>query len=524
MLRTMATGGDPGFSNCPSCGAPITTVESERCLYCGTAVNLQAKRAELVFVEQRDNPWTSWRKTRLAFGTALVMSCLGYLMTYCQFREFDKNLENSRSIESASKEEPDPRKLHLDALLGSVPGDSGKRFLLFSAQFKSERALCLLDPDTAVALWTSTAWRGPLSQDQIALSGDRVLVVDQSRLVSLDIRNGTPLWQASLTADFDPDNKRLVVSEERVALLTRDGTTQVFDVSSGKALWTRRQNPPPRGFLVSGNMLISRSDSSINVIDMGDGKVMRTLQPLCPTYSTGTNQRLTASAKYQLDGEDLYVFHGVFPCVDRWDLKTGTRTWQLDQKSDGPGPGVFDTGKGSLLLGDEHLFYSVDSAVYALRKSDGHLRRILFDAGANFATQLVQRNLLVIAVTPHLGTKDWANSENCSLWGFDINKREVLWRHNLPPGPQYNLRNIRDRVIGRFGPDELTLAQTGDDELILDRIDPDTGNSRFHKQLRFPGTHFDLNRPVYHGDHLWLTSKGFHGIDLKTGSVAYHFE
>lgn len=508
MLRAMASGGDPESLSCPSCGAPITTVECERCLYCGTAISPQAKKAELVFVEADSAYWNTRRINRLGYLGTFLFVCISMYMVYPQFHEA---LERQRSVASAEKETPGRNNLHLGALLGSVPNDSGKRMLLFSAQIESERALCLLDPETAVTRWASTSWRGPLGKDQIAIWDDKILVVDQSRLVSLDARDGRMLWQASLTADFDPDRKRLMVSEGRVAVLTRDGTAQVFDVSSGRALWARRQNPPPREFIASGNLLIISGDNAINVIELEDGKIRQSLQA-----------RQSNLVSFQLDGEDLYVFNGLSSFVDRWSLKTGNRKWHTN--STGLGPDIFRRGWG-LVLGGEHLLYSFDGAVYAIRKSDGTLERIAFDAEVKPTVLLAQGNLLVIATTPQWDSDDWAKSKNCSLWGFDIAKRVVLWRHNLPNGPQFVLAPIEYRVIGRLGPDGLTLAQAGVDELILDRIDPNTGSSSFHRQLKFSRPDFVFARPVYHGDLLWLTSsKGFHGIDVKTGSVVYHFE
>jgi outer membrane protein assembly factor BamB len=422
--------------------------------------------------------------------------------------------------------------LQLHALLAAVPGTQGKLSLLFSSSRSPDRALYLLDPATSAVQWKSGPWSNYLSKGQIALLDDKLLVADESRLVALSIKDGTMLWQASLVADFMPYTEGLLASGDRVAVLARDGTTQAFEASSGKTVWTRKQSPPPNHLHGAGTSLLQfqrvgkgrRTSEEIAVVDLGTGEVRHSLRSRCSTHSIIPAEQPSSGATLLLspDGDELYIFYGTFRhCVERWNLKTGTMAWQLNHARNGEEVRSVG-GKTDLLLGQEHLFYpGGDKAVYALARSTGELRRIASKADMYYAPLLVQGNLLVITATASWDDDECGSAKQCSLLGIDTAKDIVLWRHALPPGARPGTNTTASRVAGHFDTDGLTLAQVSNQDLILDRLDLDSGVSKLHKQLKFSS---DVGGLAFVGDLFWLSSRGFHGVDPKTGSVRFELD
>lgn len=513
----------------------MTSVESERCDYCGAAINTHVAAAKVAARQVSTATRKAWRRTWIYVAVFLGFSAFMALRAQ---RNVEQAVNKASRVATSAKPGADVRKgparedLQLHALLAAVPRLPGKLSLLFSSSRSPDHALYLLDPETSAVQWKSGPWSKLLSKGQIALLDDKVLVADESRLVALSIKDGTMLWQASLVADFMPYTEGLLVSGDRVAVLARDGTTQAFEASSGKTVWTRKQSPPPNHLYGAGTSLVEfqrvgkgrRTRDEIAVVDLGTGEVRHSLRSRCSTHSIIPAEQPSSGATLLLspDAEELYVFYGTFRhCAERWNLKTGKMAWQLNRARNGEQARSVG-GKTDVLLGQEYLFYpGGDKAVYALRRSSGELRRIASKADMYYAPLLVQGSLLVITATASWDDDECGSAKECSLLGIDIAKDIVLWRHALPPGARPGIHTTAARVAGHFDADGLTLAQVSNQDLILDRLDLESGVSKLHKQLKFSS---DVGGLAYLGDLFWLSARGFHGVDPKTGSVRYQLD
>ena len=175
----------------------------------------------------------------------------------------------------------------------------------------------------------------------------------------------------------------------------------------------------------------------IAVVDLDSGEVRHSLRSRCSTHSIIPAEQPSRGATLLLspDGEELYVFYGTFrQCAERWNLKTGTMAWQLNRAKNGQQAKSMGV-KTEFLLGPEHIFYPAsDKAVYALSRSTGELRKVASDADTYLAPLLVKDNLLVATATAGWEGSECGSAKHCALWGIDIAKGNVLWRHTLPPG------------------------------------------------------------------------------------------
>jgi outer membrane protein assembly factor BamB len=526
---------NPGTANCPACGAPIASVESERCEYCGAAINTHVAAAKVAVKQVSTATRKAWRMTWLYVAVFLGFSAFMALRT-------QRNVEQAVQKASGSATPARPgaaasrgaarESLQLQELLFALPSADGKPALLFSSSRSPDHALYLLDPETRAVRWKSAPWSGSLGKGQVRLLGDKVIVADQTRLVALAASDGTLAWQASLVADYQPYTEGLLASGDRIAVLARDGTTQAFEASSGSTVWARKASPPPNRLHGAGGSLLEfrrveqgrRVTDEIAVVDLGSGEVRHSLRPRCSTHSVIPAEQPSRSATLLIgpEGDEVYIFYGTFRyCAERWNLKTGAMAWQLNHANRGE-QATSVAGKHTYLLGDEHIFYPAeDKALYALRRSTGELRKLQGDAETSLSPLLVQGNLLVATAVPSWESRDCGNAKQCSLWGIDVAKGTVLWRHTLPPGARMGVNTTPERVAGHIGPDGITLAQVSNDELVLDRLDPQSGVSKVHKQLKFSR---EIGRLAYQGDLVWLWSRQYNAVDPKTGTVRYEID
>jgi hypothetical protein len=63
-----------GSASCPACGAPIASVESERCEYCGAAINAHVTAAKLAAKQVGTATRKAWRMTWLYVAVFLGFS------------------------------------------------------------------------------------------------------------------------------------------------------------------------------------------------------------------------------------------------------------------------------------------------------------------------------------------------------------------------------------------------------------------------------------------------------------------
>jgi outer membrane protein assembly factor BamB len=524
-------------NNCPQCGAPLSGPSSERCDYCGASLRSAAAEHDRNLAGAMASSRSIWRKswifTGLIVGASLVVGLVGQLTTRKAVRrasEATQSFPDQGSKRPPAPSEGQPPSHDLSELLAILPsGPDGPR-LLFSTT--SPGAVTLLEAATARPLWRATPATARVPPDAVALHGERILVVTESKVVALQVRDGSIAWQASLVADYAPFGNPAKVLADRLLVQLRDGTTQAIDIGSGKTVGAVRQIPPPQRLLAAGKVRVDiryndqkrGKPLEVFVSDVATGNELRVFAPRCATHSIIPANQPGPSAPVLLsdDGNDLYLFYGFNRfCIDRWDLRSGTRVWQVNRDK-----GFLETSarETRLLADDERIVYVGTDGVYQVRRRDGEVVKLVGSEQSKLVPTYLANNLLVLAATPAWESAECKRAKICALWGVDLAKREVRWRYTLP-----NLGDFpssSERFAGVLSVDALALVANGPaGQVVFDRIDPVTGVSRLHRELLPASTDrhvFRVPEISLAGGLAWFQADGFHAVDLTSGTVRYH--
>lgn len=528
-------------SNCPSCGAPIASAKSERCAYCGALLDATAASAS-VSANNGAIP-RAWRRAWVYL--AVVLGFSGFMAFRAQ-RNVERAIQRSESnsASASSGRATTQRVSHsLSELLATIPQTGGGLAAFFSATPGHDHVLTWVDATTSTVRWTSPSFSHSIGQNQVAVSDDHAYVVDESRLVALQLKDGAVAWEASLVADFMTYSDGFRLVGDQLVVLERDGTTQVFDRRTGKTLWSEKHDSPSRGLLVAGHHVVELlnvakkrgREAEVHVLDLVTGEITQRLRPRCSTHSIipANEPSVFSHLLLSQDGEELYLFYGINrACAERWNLRDGTMAWQVNRNS-----GLLSITQSSspILLDADVILYPGDRTVYAIRRKDGQFHEVITSPDNHLLPKFVRGDLAIIAATPTWDRSGCENGKNCSLWAVDIKTGAVVWRHALPKISSSGHRHKMECYRGSLDAAGFTLAQIGGEEqVVLDRLSLDTGVSNFHKQIDLATLKDSMNAGIagiqtfdWMGDTLWLSSygsRGFTGIDAQTGNVRYRLE
>jgi outer membrane protein assembly factor BamB len=529
-------------NGCPVCGAPLPSGTVENCQYCGAAVNpsLTAAKAAARTVDTVGKK--AWR--RAIIYTVVILGFSGAMAVMNQMT-VSKNVEKAealgRSIAEKAKQGATPAKapqrerLSVSDILAHVPKADGGGGVLVSTNSDS---LILLDAGTGKPRWKNTTLGGSVKPRQVLLSKERAFIALENRVVALDLRTGDMAWQGSLMADYTSYADGMRLFGDRLAVLSQDGTTQVFDTGTGQTVWSRKVAPPPSRLLGGGKYLVEfgrngkkrARDAELAVFDLSTGEAVRRFEPRCSTHSIIPPDEPSASSPvlFSEDGEDLYLFYGTFrTCAERWNLRSGKRAWQLNSKQ-----GVGAPRRGSegphFLMGADRIVYLGNKAVYSLDRKRGELRTVLADPEQHLVPTYLQGNLLLVAANATWDGSDCKNAKSCALLAVDLDQAKVRWRHALPKLGS-NWRHVGyERFVGVLAPDAFTLLQVaGEGYVEFDRLNRETGVGMAHK--RIPVEAMFKHAPSPHlyqvGDTFWVSGSGPDKVlDASTGDERYRLD
>jgi outer membrane protein assembly factor BamB len=532
----MADDGGHFTARCPSCGAPLGNDEDERCEYCGNTIDSGRAATRYAVREAEALSKRAWRRSWVyVLGFAGLSSMLAF---FGQWRATNKARTAEQSARQAAlarlgagkSVKPERERLGLMTLLASLPQPDGKLAVLFATRQSPDHPLLLVDAATGAVRWRSGPYATYVNRAHVALLDDKLFVVEGARLTALATGNGAVLWQTSLIADHRDYSDALRAAAGRVAVLLRDGSTQVFDAGTGETVWTRKRTPPPNRLAGAADHLVEfvrlpkkrGFDEYLAVVDLADGTERHRLRPRCSTHSIiPANQPSSSSPlAFSDDGEEMYLFYGFNRfCVERWNLRSGSLAWQVNRR--GAGEASVIGGKLESLLGHDLLFYPAGDGVYAVERQSGELRKVLGDAEHRLVPALADDTLLVVTAIPAWEHGDCNDAKNCALWGVDLAQGNVRWRYALPTESKSSRRGADERFAGRLTPEGLTLAVGSGQRIILDRLDRDTGVVRSHKVLKQDG---EIRSIDFRDGLLWLDARAFVAIDPETGATRYRLE
>lgn len=174
-------------------------------------------------------------------------------------------------------------------------------------------------------------------------------------------------------------------------------------------------------------------------------------------------------------------------------------------------------------MDDERIVYAAADGIYQIRRRDGELAKIVDLEQNTLIPTYLKGNLLVLAATASWDGRDCTSAKSCSLWGVDITKHTVLWRHTLPKAGSFPSRS--ERFAETLTSDWLDLIQAGEaGQVLFDRLDLATGVSKAHREIRPVSSdpHFVRSPELdWLGGLLWLKDDAFLAIDPASGLVRY---
>ncbi len=422
-----------------------------------------------------------------------------------------------------------PKSHDLSELLATISPATGGTSVLFSTA--PPGTVALLDATTSQQLWSATPASERITPDALAVVGQRIFVVTQTSLVALHLRDGSIDWQASLVADYSQSGNPVKVLADRLLVRLRDGTTQAFDLNTGRTVWTVKQPPPSTQLRAAGNVRVDirhndkkrRKPLEVFVSDVATGQERHVFAPRCSTHSIipANEPRPSGPALLSEDGNDLYLFYGFNRfCIDHWDLRSGKLVWQTNRDKGFVDMSVRDL---RILMDDGRIVYVGTDGVYQIRRRDGEVAKIVDREQNKLVPTYLKDNLLVLAATASWDSFECKRAKTCALWGVDLAKREVLWRYVLPKVGSFP--SSSERFAGILTADALALVEDGQaGQIVFDRIDPATGVSKLHREVKPASTEMHyVGAPELSlsGGLVWFNEGGFSAIDLASGTIRY---
>jgi outer membrane protein assembly factor BamB len=516
----------------------LSKTGAERCDYCGAVANPRRAAANEVQGAIRDAAQRARRTSFVYVAVVLGISAVSALIALVGqlgMRGASKSARIPKTESAQSRANaPSKDRLGLSQILAEVPKAQEGPAVLFATYRDPDHPLVLLDAKTGKARWIHGAFSKSLSKHQVELSGDKIFIADQNRFIALNVRDGSLAWQASLMVDYKSWGNGIYAAGNRVAVLLQDGTTQVFEVATGRTVWTTRENPPPQHILGAGNHIVQfgRSgrahgrDTEISVLDLDSSEVQQRFDPRCSTHSIIPPNAPSPSDPlwFSEDGNDVYFFYGINRyCAERWDLRTGKRVWQLNRADRYQMPSTTYRDH-PFVVGPEVLVYAAGNNVYAIRRRDGELRKVIDSADMHLEPRYLHGGHLILAASATWDDADCNQAKNCAIWSIDLDKGEVSWRYSLPSLDGHALSSGAPRFVGAFSDESFDVAEVaGNDQVVLDRLNLQTGVSRFHKAFKL-GSTFRAPSLAWFGNTLWAQGGGTTAIDTAASAIQFQLE
>ena len=401
-----------------------------------------------------------------------------------------------------------------------------------------EKRLAALSSAAPKMLWRSE----PLDKDTyyfpLLADRERVYTVSGTRLLALSRTDGTLAWEAAL-ADRVSLNTCLgcvLLLNDHVAALSDDGTLQVFDAATGQPAWSLRANQDsPRGLYALGGQLAfadqdEENDGILRVFDPGSGEA-KTLKPECRyNESSASNISWYTPLYSSAPGTEFYLAYGSPDlCLQRWDAKTLTMTWEAKITGESSEPDV------PPLVTNDDVFLTFGTKVVAADAATGEVRTLADSADDELVPVAVQDNLLIVRARRTRG------STRYSLWALDKTTGERKWEFDMgtdlpldPPGGNTGIIDDETSVWTLHPmPDGLMVLRfrrAADDvshAIFVETLDWQTGASGGQRRIPLGVQTIILSAPAIVGwtnDTLWFSiEQVMMGLDTTSGQINYRW-
>jgi len=403
-----------------------------------------------------------------------------------------------------------------------VPGanDGPPEAIMLTTQYPasggtSETRLVDVSTATRKLIWQTTPLDAKLYDTPILSNADFVFILNNQQLMALKRTDGTLGWQATLADKVQLnlcDCFKLVGT--RLAILSDDGTLEVFDTATGRSQWkASSMSDSPRGLYVLGKQVAfmdrnPKVQGVLRVFDLPTGKETQVM-PECkgsepsPSYADWTTP-LYLSPK----GTEFYLIFGSFAtCAQRWDAQTLKMTWSVPLPTDAPS----SLDSPNPVFSADTLYLAHDSAVLAFALANGDSHLAVTDPNYTFNVLTTHGADVIVAAKSQRGTTKYV------IWAVNAASGQTHWTFDMGENPPMDFGGIIDDVqpmwVAHAASDGLRVvrfksaADNKSYSILTDTLNWDTGESAGQKSTPLNLDTIILSAPewiVWNNDTLWM--------------------
>ncbi len=538
--------------NCPTCGAPLDVDVSEPtilCKYCSAVIEnpqyYPPEPAPAVPVIQIHTSTTSYPTEihlpeTLTYKPQPKKSSIGCAISLVVLVTIA--IAGVAIYFLASGGAPGINILPIHVYAPSVQVDNEGAPSIIAASYNpvnEKYGITRVDVKTKKVLWSSMEQEGSMGADDIVAGDTYAYVLIENRLVALQLADGKPAWEASLSDRTSGacDGGCLLVQKGKVLVLTTDNSLGAYDAVTGHQDWEKRFDLTNNRLtaIPQGIVVYYRADKDVlAVLDPATGKETTHLEPTCES-TDGMEDSLDSDSRlvFETSGEGtkVYTFFGLFnACIQRWDLTSGKMDWQsLEQDTN-----LQDSYDTPTLMADGKIVFTQDDALRTVDTATGQEFQTLDNQDDyRLVPYAVAGQRLIVRARRTRGTTSY------ELWGYDLSSGKNIWKRPLPKSEPLD---PPDEFISLIDEDESAWAfrQTPDgfwlltfqsvpNQITVAQINPDTGELSGQKMLPL---NMDSDTDFYSApnriatsDQLsWFTvEQELYVIDPKTGSYVYRW-
>lgn len=515
---------------CPSCGAPLPAYSNETqvvCQYCNTVLELPQDDTQTAVVIDRGTfnaprpPANKLLARIIVVFMILSVASVGVLLFV---------LAPPGQIKAAKG--PKIYSIIDAQLLPSESAAASNKIVGVSYNSDESYRLSLLDFSQNLPLsWQSDKLDAPGYQVQFKVLKDNIFVVADTSLSAYRLSDGQKIWQTSIS-DQLPGNCPLclILSDDKVFVLTQLGSLHVFDATSGKQIWTTNFDEIDDAiYLLNGNPLIVHSKNGVVALTQFDaqtGDVLLEASPTCPNQVFPDDVQgfnLHDTMLTDLEMKNFFILYGFWKpgCLEKWHGFDMKQQWQTLLPED------LVRHEPDILQAGAQLFFSngAGDQIWQVSEGDGEAQLLLQSENYNLRPLILQNETLLVEAMRKKGTARY------ELWAIDLPTGKQIWQ--VIPKAKTPITNNFSSSVSAEGiylvhalENNFILVQAFDDpaRISFQQVDLQTGVISQDRELILPEQSiFSLSLIDWQEKTVWLNIDGVIAIDSDTATITHKY-
>jgi outer membrane protein assembly factor BamB len=306
----------------------------------------------------------------------------------------------------------------------------------------------------------------------------------------------------------------------QLLVLSKEGTLQALNPSSGQQTWSVALNSSPRELLLAAGKpavvdMDSNKDNTLLIYDTQTGVVAQQFGAGCQATGPGMQKDQGLEEVYlSPDGNLAYLMYYTMgferpPCAQQIDLTTGKVNWTTTPAEGQTWPSAWFASK--VLVSDEGVFFYEDYSLSMIDAKTGELRFLFKEPRYQEVTPLVSQpgRVVVLAIPDY-------DSESKELWGIDAASGKKVWTYKMQAKSIIDPWRVKLTSVGLVVVQCLGDAKSSQWEVL----DPLTGASQGMKQITDQNYNFLEDAWTATTAYLKIDNT-LYTMDVKTGTVQY---